>query len=156
MKTILAATLLCFTLTISAQKTKLISATSQEWSGGVAVHHGINYYVSLEIPDTTTIPDTLWVGGNFYPIHFDKQDTIFHKIDRKHHSVKYLLTAGEAWNDMDFMQQRLKAQNDTAKKAVKKPHKEFSCAALVTYSINGVQYIFKVEKWTVLPAQNYP
>lgn len=140
---------------VSAQKIRLISAKSQSWSGGVAGHHGVNYYVQLEVLDTTTIPDTLWISGNFYPIHFDKHDTVFHKIDHKHHTVTYLLTAGQAWNDMDAIT-RMKQQKDTTKKAVKKPHKEYSCAALVTYSIKHRQHIFQIEKWTELPPLDYP
>jgi hypothetical protein len=154
MRSLLPSLLLCIVLNTSAQTVKLISATEQSWSGGMAGHHGTNYLVTIMFGDSA-IPDTLWINGGFYPINIANNDTIRKIYDHKHHTITYKLYAGEAYVDFGLGgPDPIKKKQQEA--LVKKPHKEYAGAALITYQYKGQQQSFLIKTFEQLEGLNYP
>jgi hypothetical protein len=139
-------------LVTNAQSVKITNATSQSWSGGLAGHHGINYVIGLQCSDTAIMPDTAWINGQCYPIHIAKNDTMSRKADRRHNTVTYRIYEGEAWNDMDQADIARRQQNAN----VKKSHKNYDGAALISYMFKGIQHTVIVPMFTQLTPLCYP
>jgi hypothetical protein len=156
MRFLISSLVLCLALSASAQKVKLIYATSQSWSGGVAGHHGTNYNIRIQCNDTNMVPDTLWIAGNYYPVNIAKGDTVAIIHDRKHNTITYNLYAGDSWNDLAYGNNPddLVGQNSDSKN--KKPVKSYDGAALVTYQYKGIQQSFLVKAFRYLEPLNYP
>lgn len=146
--------LTCFTLLVNAQKIKLVSATSQSWSGGVAGHHGTNYLIVIKCSDTAAKPDTLYTGGNCYPVNIDKHDTVNRKVDKKTKTVTYTIHAYDSYNDMDFRDTTKRREKE--KERAKMPHRNYDGAALLVYKIKRAKYTLLIKSLTQLPALNYP
>ncbi len=141
-------------LSINAQKVKLVNATSQSWSGGVAGHHGTNYLVVIACSDTSVKLDTLYTGGNCYSVNIDKHDTLNRKVDKKNNTVKYNIYAYDSYNDMDYGDPAKRQERE--KERAKMPHRNYDGAALLIYTIKGVHYTFLIKSFNALPALNYP
>jgi hypothetical protein len=155
MRYIIVTILVCFALVANAQQVKVITATSQSWSGGVAGHHGTNYAFKIQFADTNITPDTAWIGGKYFPLRIDKKDTAVRNVDRRHNTVTYTFTAADsyvdpgAWRDRNYIEPK----KDTI---TKKPYKNYDGAALLTYSIHRVQHTFLIKSFTQLTPLNYP
>src|ERR1700758_43516 len=100
MRYIILSLFVGFALIANAQDVKVINATSQSWSGGVAGHHGINYVITIECNDINIVPDTAWINGNYFSLSISKKDTAVRKVDRKNHTVTYKIYEWETYNDM--------------------------------------------------------
>lgn len=75
MKTIFSILLsLAFFSILKSQTFTVISATSQEWAGGVCCSSGTNYQISIscENTDEKITFDTLWI--NYQPFVLDEKD----------------------------------------------------------------------------------
>src|SRR5271166_1699428 len=83
----------------SSQFFKVVKATSQNWSGGVAGHYGTNYQIVIETKTEKAAPDTVWINGNTFPLNFSitgnrcrrSKDSVTGKIT-------YSISASEAHN----------------------------------------------------------
>ena len=55
----------CFPCHVRAQKIRLVNATDQSWSGGVAGRSGNDYTFVIEFSDfrKQPLPDTIWIGS---------------------------------------------------------------------------------------------
>ncbi len=138
--------------TANCQNVTLLKATSQHWAGGVAGHHGNNYLISIESSDTTIAPDTIWIGQDFYKIRYVPGDTVTRKINKSIKTVTYNLYAGESYNDM----RRYYYHGDTVKNGARRPTKNYTGAAAVSYRYKHKQYLIIVKSFQVLPGLNYP
>ena len=145
----------CLAFASQAQSITITKATSQSWSGGLAGHHGTNYWISLNSSDTAIRPDTVWIGGDFYPVHIDKHDTISRKIDRKHNMVTYNISESDSWVDEPNDPNSL-ANQAKVKDAKPRPHREYNGAALITYRLKGKQYSILVKSFSQLTPLCYP
>lgn len=155
MRYIIITAFVCFALAANAQQVKVITATSQSWSGGMAGHHGTNYVFRIQFADTNLMPDTAWIGGKYYPLYFEKRDTTVRKVDRKHNTVTYIFGAADSYIDPGMYgdPNNLVQQKDTI---TKKPYKNYTGAALLTYMIHGVQHTFLIKTFNALEPLNYP
>lgn len=155
MRTLLVILTVCLGLSAQAQKTTVINATQQSWSGGVAGHHGINYVIGIEFTDTTAVPDTAWIGGQYYRVNIAKNDTVNRKVDKKRHIIRYTIYVYNSWNDLEDPAQRQKELEQRNK--VKQPRtRKFEGAALISYQLHHKQYDIIVKSFTQLQALNYP
>ncbi|HWY97943.1 MAG TPA: hypothetical protein VNY36_02550 [Bacteroidia bacterium] len=144
----------CLTLSVNAQKVKLVNATSQSWSGGVAGHHGTNYAITIKCSDTAIKLDTLYTGGNCYAINIEKHDTLNRKVDKKTNTITYNIHAYDSYNDMDFGDPVKRHEREQER--AKMPHRNYDGAALLIYRIKRVKYNFLIKSYTQLPALNHP
>jgi hypothetical protein len=154
MRLLLSFLLLSVVLNISAQNVKLLRADEQSWSGGVAGHHGSNYYVTLQFNDTAIVPDTMWFSGTFSPLHISKVDTLVRKYDKKNNMVTYKLYAGESYNDMKHTHYIISRQKQDSTKRVSV--KNYQGAMLITYQYKGIQHSFLIKTFNQLQALDYP
>jgi hypothetical protein len=155
MKTLIVSFALLLSITASAQKIDLVSATQRSWSGGLAGHHGTNYCVVIQCPDTTAVPDTLWIGPTIYSkIAIYPGDSTVRKYNKKMHVYTYTLFAYESYNDMEHQYSYTGKQqaNDKSKQHLR----HYDGAALVSYKYKGKHYSYIVKKLDVLPGLCYP
>ncbi len=142
----------------TAQRIKLITATSQHWAGGVCCRYGANYNFVIQTKMNNITPDTVWVNGIFYPIIFsdDGQSRNAHKFDSLTHLHTYIFTAAEFHDDAknSFLNQNKESKDSTAIKPV--PIKEFKGAAMITFQYKGKQCSFVVKDFTKLTNLMYP
>jgi len=155
MRHIIIYLFICLALASQAQNVTVTKATSQSWSGGMAGHHGTNYYITLKSTDTAIRLDTAWIGGDFYPIYIDKDDTIARKIDRKHNTVTYTISECESYVD-DYNDPNSLVKQAERKAAKNRPHREYNGAALITYWLKGKQYSVLVKSFSQLTPLCYP
>ena len=138
-----------------SQSFKLDKATSQGWAGGVAGHHGVNYYIELETASRKIAPDTVCVNGNVYPINFSPTNGSYVRtIDSITHQIKYVFSISESHNDFRNLRHP-NQQNDTAART-HKAIRTFSGAAMISYTLKHKQHFFIVNSFTRLPQLNYP
>ncbi|HXP50564.1 MAG TPA: hypothetical protein VN922_11450 [Bacteroidia bacterium] len=137
----------------NAQSIKVITATSQTWSGGVAGHHGINYVIIIECSDTAITPDTVWINGNYFPLSITAKDTANRKVNRKNHTVTYTIYEWEAYNDMD---QTHRTSQEQQKANTKNLYRNYDGAALISYRLKHRQHSIIVKQFTQLKPLCYP
>jgi hypothetical protein len=142
-----------------AQNVKLVNATQQSWSGGIAGRHGDNYTFVIEFSKYSKepVPDTLWIGQQ--PIALQVSDsgvtprTNTVTISGKH-SIRYEISAGTSANE--YTDHYPITGN---KKEARQPHAPIKCkgVALLSYQYNGRHHYFEISKiMKVFPPISYP
>ncbi len=138
---------------VSAQTFTVIKATRQPWAGGVAGHFGINYFIELETSSHESVPDTVWINGNAYPIDaFSPKGQYMKSIDSLTHKVKYSILLSEQHNNARM--RGYQKQDTTGEKP--KHVRSFEGAALISYMHKKKQRFFTVKSFTELKPLNYP
>ncbi len=155
---LLAATLL--PLSALAQKAKLISATEQCWSGGIAGSHGCNYTFSIEFDkaNKTLMPDTLWIGEHMIPLFTREKATDGGNmgISRKKNTTKVDVRAGTSEHDQDRMRPHPPGEDD-GNEAKPTPPKAYKGVALLCYRYNGKRRYYEISRITERkPHISYP
>jgi hypothetical protein len=142
----------------SAQLFKLIKATRQHWSGGVAGRSGIYYAISIETGLKNAVPDTVWINNIAYPLDFSGKNNAYKRtFDSVAHKITYSISAEEVHNELNMRPYPIK--KDTVKKAqapIVKPVRQFKGAALISYRHKHKQRFFTVNSFTDLKPLNYP
>jgi hypothetical protein len=143
MKKIIVAILIsaCSVGHTAAQKLKVLSATRQSWSGGVAGHHGVNFGFEIETKEKVVF-DSLYINHSGY------------KLTARHDSIKHTFTlrTGESYTDPGFERGAVKQVNNNKPL----PPRVYSGAALITYHYNGKTELLDIKEVKSLPALNYP
>lgn len=142
-----------------AQNIKLISATQQSWSGGVAGISGCRYVFIIECTDKAAIvPDTVWVGEQPTPVVFksSKSADANAASTRHRNEVRYELHAETT--DNQYLDQGQEQDPHGNRKPVKvKPPVKYKGLALIAYKYNGKRGYFGINKLTKsLPPISYP
>ncbi len=136
---------------IHAQTFKVLKATKQPWSGGVAGHYGADYDIELETSLHTIVPDTMWINDNVYPLSFSTPNNECKRtVDSVTHRIKYSISATEAHDEM-----RSRSPNEPAAPKSKYA-RHFQGAGMISYQKKHKQYFFIIKSFTVLDAINYP
>jgi len=135
---------------------EVISATSQNWAGGIAGLSGTRYIISVKTNkpfDNLTI-DRLWIGDKFMvfklsslgnrtgKIEFQKNDTLVISVNKR--------------NLPDFM--KVGKNDDSGGKITEDPEKpfEYKGVALIGYKTGNKRKYLTVEKFKILKQVNYP
>ncbi|NDC43281.1 MAG: hypothetical protein EBZ77_17325, partial [Chitinophagia bacterium] len=84
---------------------KVIAATRQDWSGGVAGHRGTYYNFSLSSPigNLATAPDSIWIGNEGFllaPTGNNQQATI--KTSKKGKTQVYDISIRRSFTDSPY------------------------------------------------------
>jgi hypothetical protein len=149
-----------FQLYAMAHTVKVISATTQSWSGGVAGRSGTNEQFEIEFSGfkSEPIPDTMWMGDETIPLiitnksNFSEGNTI---CIRSKKSVTFKIL-GQTYRD-EYAERFPPGLDPKKKNKVSHPPKPYKGVALISYKIDGKEYWFEVPKYTkTLPAINYP
>ena len=143
-----------------AQNIKLISATQQSWSGGVAGISGCRYVFIIECTDKAAviIPDTVWVGRQPTPLVYKstKHPDANAIRTRKKNRVRYELRAETNNNQYPYRDQE-QDPYETRKTTIVKVPVKYKGVALVAYKYNGKRGYFGINKLTKsLPPISYP
>jgi hypothetical protein len=145
MRLLLSYVLLCVTLTASPQDVKLVHATSQQWYAGMeGGGNGYYYKITLEAKDSTIIPDTLWIGKNFYRIHSIYSSGFTKFYNKGSQAFTYYISTESLYNPVI---------NDSMKVITTT---RYEGAALITYQYKKAHYSFIIKEFEVLPAIYYP
>lgn len=162
--TCIKTTVLCILLSLPAvlfaQNIKLISATQQSWSGGIAGHSGCRYVFTIECDSTmpVIIPDTVWVGRQPTPLVYKstKHPDANAIRTRKKNRVRYELRAETNNNQYPYRDQE-QDPYETRKTTIVKPPVKYKGLALIAYKYNGKRGYFGINKLTKsLPPISYP
>lgn len=156
MKHISLAILLILHLALKAQDLKVIKATKQEWSGGVAGRYGENYYIKFQTKNYNTHPDSVWIGGDGFKMNFEGEYTgSKRKIDSVHHIVTYSFSIGTSHDEYADEQRIL---NPVKSDSTAKPHpvRHFAGEALITYSFQHKKKTLIVKQFQTLEPIAYP
>jgi hypothetical protein len=142
-------------LTCFAQPFKVVKATRQKWSGGVAGRWGINYYIEIKTNLKTPLPDTLWINNTTYPLDFSgKSYSNKCTFDSVTHKIVFEISVSEEHND-SFRRGPL-VKKDTAKKGQEKPTRQFQGVALISYSYQKKQHFLTINSFSELKPIEYP
>ena len=151
--------LLCLAaLRAQAQKAKLIDATEQCWSGGIAGRHGCNYTFTIDFAaniDELTA-DTIWIGER--PLMLARENTggdATLKASTVKNKTRFFITARVRNDDYEDNYGPNAPTNLRAKGI--KPPKKYSGEALLCYRHHGMRRYYAVSKiMNKYPHQSYP
>jgi len=148
-----AICILLFLNVCSAQTIKLVKATRQAWSGGVAGSHGYYYRIEFQTKLKNLTPDTVWINNMVYPADFSgKNGGYIRKVDSVTHEMTYSILIDEAHNDF---RGPLKQQKNTPPE--KPEHiRQFQGVAMISYELKHKQHFYIIKSFTELKALNYP
>jgi hypothetical protein len=141
-----------------AQTMKLVSATDQGWSGGIAGLSGDNFkfVISCACAGQPIIPDTLWAGDE--PIPLSTGDS----LDAGNVRITYLKNKKTARIEITTGTQkseytRFEMPPDNVNTTAGRPPFGYKGVALLSYHYGGRQHYFTISRFTkVLPPVNYP
>lgn len=137
-----------------AQSFKLVKATSQNLSGGVAGQRGSYYRFEIQTNSKKLTPDTIWINNSVYPIDISgKNKGVTCSLDSVTHTITYSIALGESHFDFNRPPKSLK--KDTTAKPTK-PVKQFDGAAMISYRIKNKQHFYIVKSFTQLTPISYP
>lgn len=149
----------CVIQRVCAQSTKLISATRQDWSGGVAGHSGSRFTFSIEFSgyNEEPIPDTIWIGKKPVPLFIKgkaKPEIVNTRRISSNETIRFIITtsiAHDAFGDHSPYASPLPREvNHTIPI-------QYKGVALLSYRYKGSEKYFEIRKFsTILPPMNYP
>ncbi len=136
---------------------KLINATRQQWSGGVAGRYGINYYIEIQTKLKGISIDTVWISGVPYPTDFSANNPHFkYKFDSASRKITYSISVEETHNDMRFRHNGISdSPKDTMKNKVPAV-RHFTGAALISYALKNKKHFYTISSFTSLAPISYP
>ncbi len=153
--------LLLFCLAVQqahAQKAKLIDATEQCWSGGIAGRHGCNYTFTIDfVSNAAEIQaDSIWIGDKPMMLaHETKGNEAVVKTTTLKNKTRLYITARTRYDDYEDRYE----PNATAKgqKEAIKPPIKYTGVALLCYRQNGTRKFYTISKIiNRYPHQSYP
>jgi hypothetical protein len=132
---------------IAAQSLKVIKATKQDWSGGVAGHYGTNYSITLSPASKSIILDSIYVGGvaeKLIPgaegnVKLDSTKRTCTIFTEESHYEESVPIPGDKPSDVPIMTQR-----------------HFNGAALILYKYKGKECALLIKRFQELPPIDYP
>ncbi|MFM7023889.1 MAG: hypothetical protein ACKOXB_13040 [Flavobacteriales bacterium] len=136
-----------------SQKLKLVNATAQRWSGGIAGSSGTNYSVEFSVsPKDSVHLDSVYLNGKSYGLVASNQaiyDAFWFKRPEKKKTFISLIIKESfmqcAYPVADPMQQ-VKAPMPAVAEG----------SALLIYHVNGKKKQLLIKSFTALPPVNYP
>ena len=137
--------------TTNAQSLKLLSATMQQWSGGVCCRMGVNYVISFESADSSnTTIDTAWIGYKWHAKVGADNYSLTKSVEKG--KTRYQLLIAESWDTNE--RNPIMHTNDKEHTKIKPP--VYNGQACVTYHINGHEKMLVVKHFNQLQALSYP
>jgi hypothetical protein len=152
------AIIACYSTAAMGQRVKITEATRQDWSGGIAGHHGTYYYFTIEFADTvvTPVPDTLWIDQEtklLFAIDGTHTQDGTTKLIRTKKGLKFQIRVNLAHDD--YAHAGMPGNNDHPKGT--QPHIHWKGIALLSYQYKGAQRFLEIPKIiSTLPPANYP
>lgn len=137
-----------------SQNLAVVKATRQDWSGGVAGHHGTNYSIVLKSNRGKEVIDSVYISYmGFKVLHKNGAQSNL-QVDSVHHT--YTINVGELHNDFNNMHPM---PGDGGKDTVKHhmvPVRHFEGAALLVYHYKGKKRLLLIKDMESLQPLNYP
>lgn len=133
---------------VCAQKLKVISATRQEWSGGVAGHYGSNYFICLKFSADNVELDSAYINNIGIKLVRGTNGNV--RTDKANHT--YTITAAESHDEQEYQYQL--PNHDGDKHPL--PVRHFNGAALILYKCKGKSLSLIVKEMHYLDPIAYP
>ncbi len=147
--------LLSFHCPILAQTIKLISATDQGWSGGVAGRHGNNYNFVINCSNLKQeiVPEAIWIGREMIQLNLkdsvSQGNTIIQYSKNKSAAV-IKVAVSTTYDDYNMHQGKASANQQA-------PPVIYKGVTLISYRYNGQKHYYTIRRFTVVfPPINYP
>ncbi|MFN3918015.1 MAG: hypothetical protein ACK4K0_09765 [Flavobacteriales bacterium] len=134
---------------------QLKSATSQNWSGGIAGRYGSNYYLELE-SKVAIIPDSIYIDNNCYKlIHSNRADdgNIWF---RSNESNTYKIIVKQTRQHKEPVPVDLHNPKKEQKQMAVCAVKTFEGKALLVYTVGEKRKEIVIKEFTRLTPINYP
>ena len=151
--------IICFPWAMSAQHIKLVAATDQQWSGGIAGRTGNNYNFRLQINNLRSelMPDTIWIGNEAIALHQETTGlpgNMKINISGKKNRCIIDINVGTSTNGFALRNPHL--QNEEKKPSLKPPF-DYKGVAMIDYHYRNRQHFYVVPGFlNKLPPINYP
>lgn len=156
---LIMAMLLIWSNEVFAGRVKVISSSSQSWSGGVAGMHGARYHFTIEFSGfkQSPQPDTIWIGADFIRLDTTYQpsgSSMKMKNSKSKNTYTFEINANITHNESMM----LNIEGPKKEKVVKpKPPIVTKGVAILSYKDGKKQSYFIVNKINdILPAIQYP
>jgi len=134
----------------AAQKVRVISATKQNWAGGVAGHWGVNYCIAIKTDEKISL-DSVYTNGNGVKLPNDPNGQGSVRYDSVKHT--YTINVGEShYDDPRPDPTRLNEADNQPKPVLR----QINSPALIVYIYKGRKELLVVKQMDNLPALNYP
>lgn len=152
--TLLLAYIVITSLPVVAQKIKVVSATRQDWSGGIAGRRGSNYVFVIEMSGykKQPVPDSLWFDERVVGLRTDAKGGGNGHIKRTvlKNSIQFEIRAGVSHDE-----RKENAPGDKPWKIM--PPKKYKGVALLSYKYQGKRIFYEIPKITkTLEQLSYP
>lgn len=135
---------------VYGQKLKVVTATKQNWSGGVVGHYGCNYVITIGPVSPHVVLDSIYINNQGYKLNLYNQPGGNVAVDTAQHS--YSIHIGES----HFTENSPFKNEDKSKSAKPSPVRHFKGAALVLYKYKKKKCELIITELTQLRTLNYP